>query len=357
MHTQNLNQLLNLLVVSAATCRSLQKQSQSLSRVPNDTSAQPNDLSTRSYDTSYNTQPVQPIAIYTPHTSKTTSTFTTNRIYSDNTTNTSNTTTTQVNPNMTQSNTNTTQSNTSINYNTANGEMVNISRTALLAALAAADAATNIVPHTVGPFELPPLEYDYTALDPYIDEPTLRVHHDILHQGYVTRLNNILRSDPEAYSFTLNELLLFPDRLPSNIQNQVSNNAGGHYNHSLMWKVIGPNIDQQPCGALGAAIDAQFGSYEQFKEAFSAAAASVFGSGYAYLVLNPYGRLLIVTTNNQTTPIPLRTIPLVPLDMWEHAYFLQYEAMRNEYIKNYLRLINWERVGDRYEAALAVLMQ
>lgn len=356
METQNLNQLLNLLVVSAATCRSLKKQSQALQATSKNSTHNTSNLSRSTSNPSYDQQSMQPIAIYTPNT------VSTHRIYAPDSFNNSsmqNTTTMPTTPNntTTSNNTNASTNNNTNTYMPNNSETADISRTALLAALAAADAATNITPHTVGPFELPPLEYDYDALDPYIDEPTLRVHHDVLHQRYITRLNNILRSDPEAFSFTLNELLLFPDRLPSNIQNQVSNNAGGHYNHSLMWKILTPNMNQQPSGALGDAINAQFGSYEQFKAAFSAAAASVFGSGYAYLVLNPYGRLLIVTTSNQTTPIPLRTVPLIPLDMWEHAYFLQYEAMRDEYIKNYFNLINWARVGDRYEAALAVLMQ
>lgn len=226
-----------------------------------------------------------------------------------------------------------------------------ISRNQLLTALRAADQAIGMSPDATGPFSLPALDYDYMALEPYIDAETLRIHHNGHHRTYVNDLNAALSDYPDAYALTLNELLLFPDRLPSNIQAQVTQNAGGHYNHSLMWKTIGPQKNRLPQGTLATAIDTQFGSFENFKQAFATAAESVFGSGYAYLILNPAGRLLIVTSNNQTTPIPLRSIPLLPLDVWEHAYYLKYQNKRTNYIDAYMNLIHWENVGKRFEAA------
>lgn len=239
--------------------------------------------------------------------------------------------------------------------NDSNKRQEMISTNKIISALNAADEASNMQPTATGPFTLKPLNYDYNALEPYIDEATLRLHHGAHHQTYVNNLNKALSRYPDNYDQTLNEILLFPDRLPGDIQTQVTNNAGGHYNHTLMWQVIGPQTGQKPTGALGDAINAQFGSYENFKRAFSAAAESVFGSGYAYLVLNPYGRLLIITTSNQTTPIPLRTIPLLPLDVWEHAYYLKHQNKRANYINDYFNVINWNEVGKRYDAATAVL--
>lgn len=227
-----------------------------------------------------------------------------------------------------------------------------ITKSQLLRALNAADDAIGLSSTATGPFALPPLDYDYNGLEPYIPEETLRLHHGAHHQNYVDQLNRALSRYPETYNASLNELLLFPDRLPSDIQTQVSNNAGGHYNHALMWKVIGPQRNSRPTGAFAEAINTQFGSFENFKRAFIAAAESVFGSGYAYLALNPYGRLIIVTTSNQTTPIPLRLIPLLPLDVWEHAYYLKHQNKRKEYINDYMNVINWEQVGRRYDAAM-----
>lgn len=232
--------------------------------------------------------------------------------------------------------------------------MISSSELAMLNSLYQADSATDI-PASTGPFELPPLEYNYNALEPYIDEATMRVHHDGHHRTYVNNLNNALSRYPEFYDYTLEELLLFSDRLPSDIQTQVINNAGGHYNHSLTWKLIGPPTNSMPTGQLKAAIENQFSTFDNFKAALTLAALSVFGSGYAWLILNPYGRLQIVTTGNQTTPIPLRGIPILPIDVWEHAYYLKHQNKRGNYIDNYFKVINWDRVGDRYDAALASL--
>ena len=232
--------------------------------------------------------------------------------------------------------------------------MVSSSELAMLNTLYQADEATDI-PASTGPFELPPLEYNYNALEPYIDEATMRVHHDGHHRTYVNNLNAALSRYPEFYAYTLEELLLFSDRLPSDIQTQVINNAGGHYNHSLTWKLIGPPTNSEPTGQLKTAIETQFGTFDNFKAALTLAALSVFGSGYAWLILNPYGRLQIVTTGYQTTPIPLRGVPLLPIDVWEHAYYLKHQNKRGNYISDFFNVINWDRLGERYDAALASL--
>lgn len=228
-------------------------------------------------------------------------------------------------------------------------------RPKLLNALYAADDAVNMNPTSTGPFALQPLDYDYDALEPYIDEKTLRIHQQKLHKAYIDNLNSALARHPEFYGATLDQLLLFRDQLPSDIQTQVTNNAGGNYNHALMWKVIGPPNKSRPTGALADAIMTQFGSFENLRQNLKAASESVFGSGYAWLVLNPYGRLLILTISNQGTPIPLRTIPLLPIDVWEHAYYLKHQNNRGNYIDDYFNVINWDHVGKRYEAALKAL--
>lgn len=230
----------------------------------------------------------------------------------------------------------------------------NIFLPAFLAALYAADEAVNLNPESSGPFQLHPLEYDYDALEPYIGEETLRIHHNSLHHNYVDNLNNALY--PEFYSYTLLELLLFHDRFPSDIQSQIIHNAGGHYNHALTWKLIGPGRSNQPSGDFAKAVDKQFGSFENLKLILTEAAMSVKGTGYAWLALNPYGRMIVVTTEEQLTPIPLRTVPLLPIDVWEHAHYLDYGENRNQYIGNYLELVDWDRVGARFTAANDILM-
>ena len=225
---------------------------------------------------------------------------------------------------------------------------------ALLAALYAADEAVGLNPEATGPFALSPLEYDYNALEPYISEETLRLHHDVLHQKYVDSLNNALARYPEFYNYTLSEFLLFPDRLPSDAQAQILHNAGGHYNHDLTWKLIGPANKNVPTGAFAESINRQFGSFENMTTILKEAGLSVFGTGYAWLALNPYGRLIVVTSEEQLTPIALRTVPLLPIDVWEHAYYLDTGSNRGKYIDNYLNAVNWNRVGDRYSAAMSI---
>ena len=220
-----------------------------------------------------------------------------------------------------------------------------------LAALYAADEAVGLNPDSTGPFTLAPLEYNYDDLEPYISEDTLRIHHGVLHQNYVNNLSDSLARYPEFYPYTLQEFLLFPDRLPGDIQAQVSHNAGGHYNHSLVWKLLGPANNSRPTGEFAQAVNKQFGSFENLKNVLKQAALSVVGTGYAWLALNPCGRMIVVTTEEQLTPIPLRTVPLLAIDVWEHAYFLDHEESRSDYIDHLFNLIDWNRVGARYIAA------
>lgn len=196
------------------------------------------------------------------------------------------------------------------------------------------------------PFELPPLPYDTGALSPKIDEETIRVHHDTLFLGYVTRLNNALKDYPQFQSYSLQRLILDNHRLPKDIQTTVYNNAGGVYNHTLYFDAMTPDY-QQPSPKMMDMINCSFGSYDNFKTVMLNAGLSVFGSGWAWLAKDRSGRLVIMTTKNQDTLLPQGLLGLLPLDVWEHSYFLQYLAARNTYITNWFDLINWKYVERR----------
>lgn len=210
-----------------------------------------------------------------------------------------------------------------------------------------------LLPNDLKPrFVLPPLPFAYDALEPYIDAETMREHHDRHHQTYINNLNNAIARYPELYAYTLGEMLTYADMLPSDVQGAIINNGGGHYNHSFLWNTLSPEGNMQPTGAIGTAINRQFGSYSNFRRAMTAAALSVFGSGYAWLVLTPGGRLEIITTRNQDTPLPLNLIPLLAIDVWEHAYYLKHQSSRDRYVENWFNVINWPYVNSIYEAAM-----
>lgn len=196
------------------------------------------------------------------------------------------------------------------------------------------------------PFVLPPLPYGTHALTPYIDGKTIEVHHDSLFQGYVTRLNAALKSYPRFHSWSLERLIEENNRLPRDIQASVYNNAGGVYNHTLYFACMTPRY-HHPSNAMLRFINQSFGSYEKFKSAMLTAGLSVFGSGWAWLVLDQRNNLKIITTANQDTPLPRGYQPLLPLDVWEHAYFLQYLSARNDYIASWSHLINWDYIESR----------
>ncbi len=198
-------------------------------------------------------------------------------------------------------------------------------------------------------FLLPDLPYAYNALEPYIDEQTMRIHHDKHHAGYVAKLNAALEGKKHADS-VLAVLKNLSD-LPSDIQTAVKNNGGGHANHSLFWNIMGPNAGGRPSGPLATAIDQNFGSFEAFTEAFNTAAATRFGSGWAWLVLDDE-KLAVMSTANQDNPILEGKTAILGLDVWEHAYYLLYQNRRPDYIKNFFAVIDWNKVGEQFNALL-----
>lgn len=202
------------------------------------------------------------------------------------------------------------------------------------------------------PGKLPELSYGYDALEPYIDAQTMEIHHTKHHQGYVNKLHAALEKHPELQRYTLEDVLRNLESVPEDIRTAVRNNGGGHANHSLFWEIMGPNGGGQPEGALKEAIEKTFGSFEAFKETFSNAAATRFGSGWAWLVITPFGDLRVYSTPNQDSPYLYGHIPLLGLDVWEHAYYLKYQNRRPNYIQNWWNVVNWQAVAARYDEAL-----
>lgn len=199
-------------------------------------------------------------------------------------------------------------------------------------------------------FTLPALPYAYDALTPYIDEETMHLHHEKHHNTYITNVNAALEKHPELAEKTIEELLADLNSVPEDIRTAVRNNGGGHANHSLFWTVLAPNAGGEPTGAVKDGIEAAFGSFDAMKEKFSAAAAGRFGSGWAWLVVSD-GKLEITSTPNQDSPISEGKTPILGLDVWEHAYYLNYKNVRPEYIKAFWNLVNWDEVNSRLAAA------
>lgn len=197
-------------------------------------------------------------------------------------------------------------------------------------------------------FTLPDLPYAYNALEPYIDERTMQIHHDKHHGAYVKNLNDALGNYQQFDTLTIDELMKKLSDVPEEIRTKVRNNGGGHYNHSLFWTVMAPNAGGQPTGALAKAIDAAFGSFEKFQEQFAAAAMGRFGSGWAWLVVDT-GTLAIMDTPNQDNPLMEGKMPVLGLDVWEHAYYLKYQNLRADYIKAWWNVVNWDEVERRYQ--------
>jgi Fe-Mn family superoxide dismutase len=197
-------------------------------------------------------------------------------------------------------------------------------------------------------YEVPPLPYDYAALEPHIDEATMRVHHDKHHQAYVTNANAALEGTEWAER-TVDEVLQNLDAIPEDKRNAVRNNAGGHYNHSLFWTWMTPDAGGEPDGALREAIDAAFGSFADFQGKLKAAGVGRFGSGWAWLVHDGSG-LAVVSTPNQDSPISSGQMPLVGVDVWEHAYYLKYQNRRPDYIDAWWNVVNWAAIGERFAA-------
>ena len=198
-------------------------------------------------------------------------------------------------------------------------------------------------------FTTPDLPYDYAALEPHIDEATMRVHHDKHHVGYTTKLNAAV-DGTEFASMQPEEIIKNLSKVPENIRTAVRNNGGGHVNHALFWTVMSPSGGGTPSGDLAAAIDAAFGSFDEFKTAFKQAAATRFGSGWAWLVKDAGGKLTVVSTANQDNPLSDGKTPILGLDVWEHAYYLKYQNRRPDYIDAFFNVVDWSKVAANFAA-------
>jgi len=226
-------------------------------------------------------------------------------------------------------------------------EMFTPSRRDILGLAASAIAANTIQGAAVAQdamFTLPPLPYDYAALEPHIDAATMKFHHDFHHQAYINNLNKAMAGKPAA---------ALTDLMPGAIAAKLNNAGGGHYNHCLFWTIMSKDGGGAPTGVLAEKINAAFGSFDEFKTAFAAAAASVFGSGWAWLVVDKTGSVKIVTTPNQDNPLMNGAsepglIPILGIDVWEHAYYLKYQNRRPEYITAWWNVVNWDKVGEYY---------
>ncbi len=206
-------------------------------------------------------------------------------------------------------------------------------------------------------FVLPELPYGYTELEPHIDALTMQIHHQRHHQNYINQLNNALAGTAYA-SWSLEALLKSFEQLPAALQPAVRDHGGGHHNHSLFWTIMSPQgggdpSDGEQCSALAAAMQQAFGDMAAFRDAFTKAALSRFGSGWAWLVLQADGQLAVTSTANQDSPLLQQQIPLLGLDVWEHAYYLQYQNKRPDYIAAFYQVIHWPEVSRRYQLAIA----
>ena len=198
-------------------------------------------------------------------------------------------------------------------------------------------------------FEVPPLPYDYNALEPYIDTQTMQLHHDKHHAAYVNNLNNALQNQSQLASWTVEDLVQRINEVPESIRTAVRNNAGGHVNHSMFWQIMKPNGGGEPTGELGSAIQQAFGSFDQFKAAFNDAGVKRFGSGWTWLVLDRSGKLQVISTANQDSPLMDGMFPVMGNDVWEHAYYLKYQNRRPDYLAAWWNVVNWDEITHRYQ--------
>jgi superoxide dismutase, Fe-Mn family len=197
-------------------------------------------------------------------------------------------------------------------------------------------------------FEVPPLPYDYNALEPHIDEETMHLHHDKHHAAYVNNLNAAIEKHPELQGKSAEELITDLNAVPEDIRTAVRNNGGGHVNHSMFWQIMGPNGGGQPTGTVADAINAAFGSFDTLKAQFNDAGAKRFGSGWAWLVKDGNGNLSVVSTANQDNPMSDGQTPILGNDVWEHAYYLKYQNRRPEYLNAWWNVVNWDEVNRRF---------
>lgn len=199
--------------------------------------------------------------------------------------------------------------------------------------------------------EVPPLPYDYAALESTIDSETMHLHHDKHHQAYVTNLNAALEKAPELQNKSAEDLIRDLNSVPEAIRTAVRNNGGGHVNHSMFWKIMGPNAGGEPTGEIAEAIKSTFGDFNSFKEKFNDAGVKQFGSGWAWLVKGKDGKLAITSTPNQDSPLSQGQYPILGNDVWEHAYYLKYQNRRPDYLKAWWNVVNWNEVNKRLKEA------
>ena len=199
-------------------------------------------------------------------------------------------------------------------------------------------------------YTLPKLEYAYEVLEPYLDSQTMEIHHSKHHQAYIDNLNKALESHEDLQEKSAEELLKNLEAVPEEIRIAVKNNAGGHLNHSFFWTILKKDIT--PSGEILEAIEKDFQSLDEFKKQFKQAAITQFGSGWAWLVINEVGKLSIMSTANQDSPLMKSLTPLLCLDVWEHAYYLNYQNKRPDYIKAFWNVVNWDQVAKNYEATI-----
>jgi Fe-Mn family superoxide dismutase len=199
-------------------------------------------------------------------------------------------------------------------------------------------------------FTLPPLTYDYAALEPHIDTRTMEIHHTKHHQTYVTNLNAAIEKAPELQDKSLEWLLQNLSSVPEAVRAAVRNNGGGHWNHSFFWQILGPKAGGDPTGAVGDAIKSSFGDFSKLKEQLNASGLARFGSGWAWVVADKSGKLTIESTPNQDTPVSDKKTPIMGVDVWEHAYYLKYQNRRADYLAAWWNVVNWTEVGKRFDA-------
>jgi Fe-Mn family superoxide dismutase len=200
-------------------------------------------------------------------------------------------------------------------------------------------------------YELPPLPYDYNALEPHIDAQTMQLHHDKHHQAYVTNLNNALQGLSQFDSMPIEQLVRNINQVPENVRTAVRNNGGGHANHSMFWQIMKPNGGGEPTGAIASAISSTFGSFDTFKQQFNDAGVKRFGSGWAWLVMDQNGNLSVTSTANQDSPSMDGLYPVMGNDVWEHAYYLKYQNRRPDYLAAWWNVVNWDEINKRFAQA------
>jgi Fe-Mn family superoxide dismutase len=202
----------------------------------------------------------------------------------------------------------------------------------------------------VAEYTVPPLPYDFGALEPHIDAKTMEIHHDKHHQAYVTNLNNALKDHPDLQGKPIEALIADMNAIPEAIRTAVRNNGGGHANHSFFWQIMKPGGGGEPTGAIADAIKNELGGFAKFKEDFAKAGATRFGSGWAWLIKTKDGKLAVTSTPNQDSPLMEGNTPLLGCDVWEHAYYLKYQNKRPDYIAAWWNTVNWDEVNRRYSA-------